>query len=171
MLALIHLNRIFFMVCSITCRQRLNPLLPLIGHDRYPAGRQRSQRRVRKRYRTTRETEPSVKLLGQPVHFRDNLLYSFRRYTIWWIILLITMAFDFLSTAGFVWRYGTGAEANMVTRLMMEQFSPNLGNFVGKALQLLSVICFVGLSRKVGNFFILFIILINCWAIVINSMG
>lgn len=81
------------------------------------------------------------------------------------------MAFDFLSTAGFVWRYGTGAEANMVTRLMMEQFSPNLGNFVGKALQLLSVICFVGLSRKVGNFFILFIILINCWAIVINSMG
>ena len=81
------------------------------------------------------------------------------------------MAFDFLSTAGFVSYYGSEAEANMVTRMMMELFGMSPGNFLGKALQLLSVICFVGLSRKVGNFFILFIILINCWAIVINSIG
>jgi hypothetical protein len=112
-----------------------------------------------------------VKLLDERLHFRKNLLFSFRRYTIWWIILLITMAFDFLTTAGFVGHHGVEAEANMVTRLMMDQFSPNFGNFLGKALQLLSVVCFVGLSRKVGNFFILFIILLNCWAVVINSMG
>jgi hypothetical protein len=124
-----------------------------------------------KQHRPTSEAEPNVKLLDERLHFKENLLFSLRRYTIWWTILLITMAFDFLSTAGFVLLYGVEAEANMVTRLMMEQFSPNFGNFLGKVLQLLSVVCFVGLSRKVGNFFLLFIILLNCWAIVINSMG
>ncbi len=159
------------MVCSITCRGQRNRLFRRVVHGNAKADRQTPDQPAENQHRTTSKPGPRVKLLGEDLHFRENLLFSFRRYTIWWIILLITMAFDFLSTAGFVWRYGTGAEANMVTRLMMEQFSPNLGNFVGKALQLLSVICFVGLSRKVGNFFILFIILINCWAIVINSIS
>ena len=112
-----------------------------------------------------------MRILGERLHIRDNLRFSFKRYTIWWIILLVTMVFDYLSTTVFVARYGTAYEANLVTRLMMDLFSPNHGNVLGKALQLLAVVCFVGISRKIGNFFIVFVILINCWAVVMNSIS
>jgi len=112
-----------------------------------------------------------LKLLDERVPFRENLLFSIKRYPTWWIILFITMFFDYLSTTVFVSRYGIESEANLTTRLMMLNFSPYLGNFFGKLLQLISVVCFVGLSKRVGNFFLLFIILINCWAIVVNSIS
>lgn len=112
-----------------------------------------------------------MKLLDEQIKFRENLIFSLRRYPAWWIILLITMVFDYFSTTVFVSRYGIESEGNFVTRNMMDYLNPFLGNLSGKLLQLVSVICFVGLSRKVGNFFLLFIILINCWAVVMNSIG
>jgi hypothetical protein len=111
-----------------------------------------------------------MRILDQEINFKQNLLYSLRRYPLWWLILLITMCFDFLSTVVFVAEYGTRAEANLTTRLMMENFNPYLGNLAGKLLQLMSVLCLVGLTRRVGNFFMLFVILLNCWAIVMNSI-
>ena len=111
-----------------------------------------------------------MKILDQKIKIKENLLYSLQRYPVWWLILIITMVFDYLSTTAFVARFGTGAEANVVTRLLMEAITPSIGNFLGKVLQLISVVCLVGLSRKVGNFFMLFVILLNCWAIVINSI-
>jgi hypothetical protein len=112
-----------------------------------------------------------LNLLGEQIPFRRNLLFSIDRYPTWWIILLITMFFDYLSTTVFVSRFGIESEANLTTRLLMANLSPYLGNFLGKLLQLISVICMVGLSRKFGNFFLLFIILVNCWAIVVNSIS
>jgi hypothetical protein len=47
----------------------------------------------------------------------------------------------------------------------------DLGNLAGKGLQLLAVIGFVGLHRRLGNIFLLFVILLNCWAVVINSLS
>ena len=110
-----------------------------------------------------------MRILDQEIRLRNNLLYSLNRYTVWWIILIITMFFDYLSTTVFVDQYGTEAEANLTTRFMMEAINPYFGNLMGKLLQLLSVVCLVSLSRRVGNFFLLFVILINCWAIVMNS--
>ena len=112
-----------------------------------------------------------MKILDQKIKIKQNLLYSLRRYPVWWVILIITMVFDYLATTVFVDRFGTGAEANIITRMLMESITPSIGNFLGKVLQLISVVCLVGLSRKVGNFFMLFVILLNCWAIVINSIN
>ena len=112
-----------------------------------------------------------MRILDTEIKFRENLIFSVNRYTVWWVILIITMVFDYLSTTVFVSKYGTQAEANITTRLMMENVNPHIGNLIGKVLQLLSVICLAGLSRKVGNFFLLFIILLNCWAIVMNSIS
>ena len=111
-----------------------------------------------------------MRILDQQINFKQNLLYSLRRYPLWWVIMTITMFFDFLSTTVFVAEYGTRAEANFTTRLMMEHFTPFLGNLIGKLLQLIAVVCLVGLTRRVGNFFMLFVILLNCWAIVMNSI-
>ena len=112
-----------------------------------------------------------MRLLGEDIKFRENLVFSINRYSIWWIILIITMCFDYLSTTVFVEKYGSEAEANLTTRFMMDYFSPYFGNLFGKVLQLFSVICMVGLNRRFGNFFLLFVILINCWAIVVNSIS
>ncbi len=111
-----------------------------------------------------------MRILDQDINLKENLHYSLRRYPVWWIILIITMVFDFLSTSVFVAKYGTEAEANITTRFMMETINPYFGNVLGKLLQLISVVCLVSVSRRVGNFFLLFVILINCWAIVVNSI-
>lgn len=111
-----------------------------------------------------------MRLLDQEIKLRENLVYSLNRYPLWWIFLIITIFFDFLSTSVFVAQYGPQAEANFTTRLMMENINPHIGNFIGKALQLVAVICLVSVSRRVGNFFMLFVILLNCWAIVMNSI-
>lgn len=111
-----------------------------------------------------------MRILDQEIRIKNNLLYSLNRYTVWWLILIVTMFFDYLSTTVFVAQYGTEAEANIATRFMMEIINPYVGNFIGKLLQLVSVICLVCLSRRVGNFFLLFVILINCWAVVMNSI-
>jgi hypothetical protein len=111
-----------------------------------------------------------MRILDQEIRIKENLLYSLQRYPVWWMILITTMFFDFLSTTVFVAEYGTRAEANITTRLMMENINPYLGNLMGKLLQLISVVCLVGLTRRVGNFFLLFVILLNCWAVVMNSI-
>jgi len=113
----------------------------------------------------------TLKILDEHIPFKENLLFSIKHYPTWWIILFITMFFDYLSTTVFVAKFGVESEANLTTRILMLNLSPYLGNFLGKLLQFISVVCVVGLSRKVGNFFLLFIILLNCWAIVVNSIS
>ncbi len=112
-----------------------------------------------------------MKILDEKVPIAANLAFSLKRYWYWWLIFFVTMSFDYSSTAAFVSKYGVHAEANLVTRLMMEKLGPDSGNLAGKILQLVSVTCVVCLSRRVGNFFLLFVIIINCWAIVVNSIS
>ena len=112
-----------------------------------------------------------MRILDQEITLKENLLFSLNRYPVWWIILIITMFFDYLSTTVFVAKFGTEAEANLTTRFIMETINPYIGNLIGKLLQLFSVICLVSVSRRVGNFFLLFVILLNCWAIVMNSIS
>ena len=111
-----------------------------------------------------------MKILDQDITIKKNLVYSLKRYPVWWIILIVTMFFDYLTTTVFVAKYGTEAEANITTRFMMESINPYLGNLFGKLLQLITVVCLVSVSRRVGNFFLLFVIVLNCWAVVMNSI-
>ena len=112
-----------------------------------------------------------MNLFGEKIAFRENLQFSLQRYFVWWLILIVTMIFDIFTTFVFVSKYGIGAEANMTTKLLMLCFGSYFGNIIGKILQLISVVCFTGLHRRLGNIFLLFIILLNCWAIVINSFS
>ena len=117
------------------------------------------------------DTWQCMKILGVSIDFRENLKYSTRRYAVWWVILVVTMVFDVFTTYAFVSKFGIKAEGNMVTRLWMQAVDPFIGNIIGKILQLAAVIFFVGLHRRLGNIFLLFTVLLNCWAIVINSMS
>lgn len=111
-----------------------------------------------------------MRILGEEINFRENVAFSLRRYRVWWAILLVTMAFDFITTNLFVSIYGIAKEGNLITRMLMATLGVYTGNFIGKVLQIIPVICFVGIHRRLGNLFLLFVILLNCWAVVINSL-
>ena len=112
-----------------------------------------------------------MRLLGVTVNFKENIQHSIKRYKVWWAILLVTILFDIFTTYAFTFKYGIKAEGNFLTKSWMLYLGPFYGSLIGKLLQLLSVVSFVGLNQRLGNIFLLFIILLNCWAVVVNSMS
>ena len=111
-----------------------------------------------------------MKLLDHEIDFRGNLLFSLRRYRVWWVILMVTMVFDYLTTLYFVQKFGAHLEANHVVRWLIETLGLLTGALVGKLLQLLAVVVFVGLNRRIGNLMLVIVILLNCFAVVVNTM-
>lgn len=111
-----------------------------------------------------------MEILGSDIKIRENLLFSLNRYTTWWIIILVTMIFDYLTTLYFIGILGPYAEANQFIGWLMVNVGLFIGLFIGKLVQLFSVVFFVCLSQRLGNIFLLVIILMNCWAVVINTI-
>ncbi len=110
-----------------------------------------------------------MKILGSKVSIKENLLFSLNKYFVLWLILLITIVFDFLTTLNFVSNLGVHAEANIVVAWLMKNFGLGPGVLIGKSLQLIPVLAFVSLSKRMGNIFLLFVVLLNLWAVFINT--
>lgn len=110
-----------------------------------------------------------MRILGKKVDFLENIKFSAKTYSIWWALLIVTILLDILTTNAFISKYGMRAEGNLITRFLMLDLDPFYGNVIGKILQLFSVLFFVGLNKRLGNIFLLFVNLLNSWAIVINS--
>jgi len=111
-----------------------------------------------------------MKILDSEIHLKENLLFSLNRYLMWWIILLGTMLFDYLTTVYFVSNLGPNAEANHVVSWLIRNLGVHYGVFIGKLMQLISVAFFVCLHQRLGNLFLLIVILLNCWAVVVNTI-
>lgn len=109
-----------------------------------------------------------MRILDQEIPLKENLRYSFRRYRVWWIILLVTMVFDFLTTLYFVEKHGVETEGNSLVRWLIGNAGLAGGVFVAKMLQLLPVTVFASLHQKLGNVFLLIVVLFNFWAVVVN---
>jgi len=109
-------------------------------------------------------------ILGSDIDFKENLLFSLKRYSVWWAILIVTIVFDYLTTLYFVSKLSSDAEANNVVAWLIDNLGLYFGVLIGKLLQLVAVILIVSLNKKVGNFFLLFIIILNCWAVVMNTI-
>ncbi|MBA1145689.1 hypothetical protein H0Z60_01330 [Ectothiorhodospiraceae bacterium WFHF3C12] len=111
-----------------------------------------------------------MKILDEEIPLRENLDYSLRRYTAWWLLLLATMILDVVSTVGFVSALGLHKEANALARWLMEALGLLPGLTAAKVLQVFAVTAIVSLNRRVGNLFLMAIVLLNAWAVVINSI-
>jgi len=111
-----------------------------------------------------------MKVLGESIAFKANLNFSIKRYPVFWLILLVTMALDYLTTVNFVSRDGTQAEANQIVRFLMELAGIEFGVLIAKALQLFAVIVFASLHQRLGNIFLLVVILLNTWAVFVNTL-
>ena len=83
---------------------------------------------------------------------------------------MVTITFDYLTTLNFVGKLGVEAEANRVVAWLIKALGVYLGVFFGKMLQLAAVVLFVCLHQRLGNLFLLVVILLNCWAVVMNSI-
>ena len=111
-----------------------------------------------------------MKVLGSEINFKENFLFSLKEYQVWWLILLVTIIFDYLTTLYFVSELGPDAEANKVVSWLIRALGLHVGVFLGKSMQFISVVLFVSLSQRLGNLFLLIIILLNCWAVVMNTI-
>jgi hypothetical protein len=111
-----------------------------------------------------------MKILDEEIHLKENLGISLKRYRFWWAILLVTMILDYLTTLNFVDKYGVITEGNLVVVWLIKNLGPGCGVFVGKLLQLAAVTIFVCLHQKLGNLFLLVVILFNCWAVAVNIL-
>lgn len=111
-----------------------------------------------------------MKILDEEIALRDNLEYSLRRYTAWWVLLIATMALDVLSTIGFVSALGLHKEANALAHWLMSGMGLLPGLLVAKALQLFAVATMTSLNRRFGNVFLMAVVLLNAWAVVVNSL-
>jgi hypothetical protein len=113
----------------------------------------------------------AMKILGQPITLERNVRFSFRRYRVWWLILLVTIFFDYITTIFFIEQFGIAAEGNQVISWLMITLGVVTGLVIGKLLQLFAVVVFVSIDRRVGNLLLLIVIALNCWAVVINTTG
>jgi len=110
-----------------------------------------------------------MKILDSKVNLKKNLLFSLNKYLFLWLILLVTMVFDYVTTVFFISKLGVRAEANFLIDWLVGHFGLMTGLFIGKSLQLVPVIFFVCMNKRFGNLFLLAVILINIWAVFINT--
>jgi len=73
-----------------------------------------------------------MKVLGSEINFKENLLFSINKYRVWWLILLVTIIFDYLTTLYFVSKLGPDAEANNVVGWLIRVLGLQVGVFIGK---------------------------------------
>jgi hypothetical protein len=111
-----------------------------------------------------------MKILDTIIEPMENITFSFRHYRLWWLTLLITIFFDYITTLSFVTKFGANAEANYIIRWLILNIGLYYGLLIGKLLQLLSVFVFISLHQRLGGIFLLLVVILNCWAIVMNSM-
>ncbi len=111
-----------------------------------------------------------MEILSEKINPRDNLSYSLRRYRVWWAILLVSMVFDYLTTLNFISDTGIRGEGNLVIAWLMQSLGVYAGLALAKVLQLIAVVAIVAMSRRIGNLFMIIVILLNCWAVVMNSI-
>ena len=109
-----------------------------------------------------------MKILDQEIPLKENLVFSLNRYRAWWIVLLATMVFDFFTTLYFAEKYGIAAEGNSLVSWLIGIFGLPVGVFIAKLLQLFAVTVFASLHQKLGNVFLLIVVLFNFWAVVVN---
>jgi len=111
-----------------------------------------------------------VKILGEEVSLLENIGYSLRTHWFLWLLLLITASFDLLTTLNFMWRDGIEIEKNFVVKNLALTLGILPGVALGKSMQVFAALAFSALSKKLTRAILLLIVLLNFWAIIVNTL-
>ena len=111
-----------------------------------------------------------MKILGEEVSLLENIRYSLRKHWLLWLLLLITASFDLLTTLTFMWRDGIEYEKNFIVKNLALALGILPGVALGKSLQIFAALGFAALSKKLTRAILLLIVLLNFWAIIVNTL-
>ena len=109
-----------------------------------------------------------VLILGENIPLKDNIKKSFRLYWYLWLILILTVTFDFITTVSFMLHDGIITEKNFIIRWLASNMGIFPGVLLGKILQIIAAIGFSSLSLSLARATLLLILLLNVVAIIIN---
>ena len=111
-----------------------------------------------------------MRILDEDIPLRENLKTSIRRHRLLWVILLVTVFFDFVTTLIFMHRDGIQFERNLVILWLASNIGIIPGVLLGKSLQILAAMIFSALSLELARATLLLIVLLNFVAIMINLL-
>ncbi len=111
-----------------------------------------------------------MKILDHDVPVLENLRYSLRTHWFLWLLVFLTVLLDFATTLNFMWRDGIELEKNLLIRNLATLLGIVPGVAVGKILQIVAAVVLTSLSKNLNRAVLLMIVLLNIWAIFINSL-
>jgi hypothetical protein len=111
-----------------------------------------------------------MQILDEEIPLRENLKASIRKYRLLWVILLVTVFFDFVTTLIFMHRDGIEFEKNLVVQWLASHIGIIPGVLLGKSLQILAAVIFSALSHNLARATLLLIVLLNFIAIMVNLL-
>ena len=112
-----------------------------------------------------------MQILGSEVPLIENIKQSIVRYWVLWVLLLLTIVLDCLTTIRFMFLGGIELEANLVVRWLAERLGVVQGVIVGKTLQFVSAIGFSALSFTYSRAILILLISLNLLAAFHNLYG
>lgn len=109
-------------------------------------------------------------ILGDNIPLKDNLKLALQRHWLLWVLLVLTVFLDYLSTLYFMFLDGVQTEGNALIRWLAYEFGVVVGVFLGKSLQILAALCFVSLTQKLARAVLLLLVLLNAVAVINNLL-
>ena len=109
-----------------------------------------------------------MRILDEEIRLKENITESFNKHMIFWVILVVTVAFDFMTTLIFMHQDGIQKEKNEIIRWLAFTFGIIPGVLLGKIFQIIAAIGFCSLSLKYSRAILLLLIMLNIFAIIIN---
>ena len=111
-----------------------------------------------------------IRILDEHVDLRANsrLLFTRHRDCLDWLV--ITAMLDAVSTTWFMFLVGPEIETNLLVRHLTGLFGYALGPILGKLLQLVALWALILVAPRLARFLCLFIIGINLFACLFNTV-
>ena len=109
-----------------------------------------------------------MKILDEDIPLLDNLKKSVQFYWLLWLILLVSIVLDTVTTVIFMQGDGISFEANLLIRWLALTFGIIPGVIFGKALQLVAALGFSALSLKYSRAILMLLTALNILAVYHN---
>ena len=109
-----------------------------------------------------------MRILDSDINIDANKYRLFREHRILMGLLILTALMDAVSTMVFMQRLGPHVEMNVVVRILGYTYGPIAGPLLGKLYQIFGVWVISLMVPRLTRFVCIVIILLNCYAFVLN---
>jgi len=111
-----------------------------------------------------------MKIVDSEINVYENIKKSVNTHRVFWLIFIITVILDYITTLNFMYQDGVEQEKNSLVRWLATTMGIATGVFVAKSLQVFAVIAFSALSFRLSRAILLLVIMLNLLAVFINLL-